>query len=60
MKVSLARFYSLRPRGLYPTGLLCPQNFPGKKTGVGCHYPTLGHPPDPGIEPWPATLLADS
>ena len=28
---------SLRPHGLRPTGLLCPWNFPGKNTGVGCH-----------------------
>ena len=29
---------SLRPRGLQPTRLLCPWNFPGKNTGVGCHF----------------------
>ena len=23
--------------GLYPARLLCPWNFPGKDTGVGCH-----------------------
>ena len=28
---------SLWPLGLYPTWLLCPWDFPGKKTGVGCH-----------------------
>ena len=28
---------SLRPRGLYPTRLLCPWDSPGKNTGVGCH-----------------------
>jgi len=28
---------SLRPHGLQPTRLLCPWNFPGKSTGVGCH-----------------------
>ena len=28
---------SLQPRGLYPTRLLCPWDFPGKSTGVGCH-----------------------
>ena len=28
---------SLRPRGLQPTRLLCPWDFPGKCTGVGCH-----------------------
>ena len=30
---------SLRPRGLYPAGLLCPWGSPGKNTGVGCHFP---------------------
>ena len=29
---------SLRPRGLQPTRLLCPCNFPAKKIGVGCHF----------------------
>ena len=29
---------SLQPRGLYPTRLLCPWDFPGKNTGVGCHF----------------------
>ena len=28
---------SWRPHGLQPTRLLCPWNFPGKNTGVGCH-----------------------
>ena len=28
---------SSRPRGLQPTRLLCPWDFPGKSTGVGCH-----------------------
>ena len=28
---------SLRPHGLQPTRLLCPWDFPGKSTGVGCH-----------------------
>ena len=26
------------PHGLQPTRLPCPWNFPGKSTGVGCHY----------------------
>ena len=32
---------SSRPHGLQPTRLLCPWDFPGKSTGVGCHclYP---------------------
>ena len=39
---------SLQPRGLQPTRPLCPWNFPGKNTGVGCHallqgiFPTHG------------------
>ena len=28
---------SLWPHGLQPTRLLCPSDFPGKSTGVGCH-----------------------
>ena len=28
---------SQRPHGLQPTNLLCPWDFPGKSTGVGCH-----------------------
>ena len=28
---------SLCPHGLQPTRLLCPWDFPGKSTGVGCH-----------------------
>ena len=30
-------FNSSRPHGLQPTRLLCPWDFPGKSTGVGCH-----------------------
>ena len=39
---------SLRPLGLKPTRLLCPWDFPGKNTGLGCHalpqgiFPTQG------------------
>ena len=29
---------TLQPRGLGPTRLLCPWHFPGKNTGVGCHF----------------------
>ena len=28
----------LQPHGLQPTRLLCPLDFPGKNTGVGCHF----------------------
>ena len=30
--------HSLQPHGLQPTILLSPWNFPGKNTGVGCHF----------------------
>ena len=29
---------SLQPHRVYPARLLCPWDFPGKKTGVGCHF----------------------
>ena len=29
---------ALRSRGLESTRLLCPWDFPGKSTGVGCHF----------------------
>ena len=33
---------SLWPRGLNPTRVLCPWNFPGKNTGVGWHFHLQG------------------
>ena len=33
---------SLRPHELQPTRLLCPWGSPGKNTGVGCHFLSLG------------------
>ena len=33
---SLSHVHSLRPHGLWPARLLCPWDFPGKNTGVGC------------------------
>ena len=35
-------FDSSRPRGPRPTGLLRPWEFPGERTGVGCHGLGLG------------------
>ena len=29
---------SLRPHGLQPARLLCPWDFPGENTGMGCHF----------------------
>ena len=31
-------FDSSQPHGLQSTRLLCPWNFPGKNTGVSCHF----------------------
>ena len=36
---------SSRPHGLQPTRLLCPWDFPGKSTGVGCHCHPSYSPP---------------
>ena len=35
--VSQSCLISLQPHGLQPDRLLCPWDFPGKGTGVGCH-----------------------
>ena len=42
---------SLRPHGLQPTSLLCSWNFPGKRTGVGCHFLIQGIFPTQGSNP---------
>ena len=42
---------SLRPHGLQPTRLLCPSDFPGKDTGVGCHFLLQGIFPTQGSNP---------
>ena len=39
------------PHGLQPARLLCSWDFPGKNTGVGCHFLHPGDLPDPGVEP---------
>ena len=48
---SLSRAGLLRPFGLWPTMLLCPWDFPGKNTGVGCHFLPLGIFPTQGSNP---------
>ena len=35
---SLVMLESSWPRGLQPARLLCPWEFPGRNTGVGCHF----------------------
>ena len=39
---------SLQPYGLQPTWILCPWNFPGKNTIVGCHFLLQGFFPTQG------------
>ena len=46
----------LRPHGLQPTNFLCPWDSTGRNTGVGCHFPSPGHLPDPSIKPAYPTL----
>ena len=42
---------ALWPQGLQPTRLLCPRDFPGKSTGVGCHLLLQGFFPTQGWNP---------
>ena len=50
---------SLRPHGLQSTRLLCPWDFPGKDTGVGCHGLLPGGEPslNLGLLIWDADSL---
>ena len=51
MYVSLVMSNPLQSQGLKPTSLLCPWDYPGKNTGVSCHFllqrifPTQGSNP---------------
>ena len=42
---------SLQPHGLQPTRLLHPWDFPGKNTGVGCHFLLQEIFPTQGLNP---------
>ena len=42
---------SLRPHEVWPTKLLCLCSFPGKNTGVGCHFLLQGIFPNQGSKP---------
>ena len=42
---------SLRSHGLYSARLLCLWDFPGKNTGVGCHFLLQGIFPTQGLNP---------
>ena len=51
---------SLQPHGLQPTRLLSPCDFPGKDTGVVCHFLLQGVFLTQGIKLWSPALQADS
>ena len=44
-------FYSLQPHALWPTRLIHPRGFPGKNTGMGCHFLFQGLFPTQGSNP---------
>ena len=48
------------PMDLRPTGLLCPWKFPGKNTGVGCHFLLQGIFLTQGLNPHLLHWQADS
>ena len=48
---------SLQPFGLQPTRLLCPWDFPGKNTGMGCHFLLQGIFPTQGSNQYLLYLL---
>ena len=54
---SLQSCHILRPYELQPARLLCPWNFPGKNTGVGCHALLQGIFPTQGSNPQFLSLL---
>ena len=51
---------TLRPHGLQPSRLLCSWGFPGQGYRSRWPFYSPGHRPDPGIEPGPPALQADS
>ena len=48
---------SVSPHRLQPARLLCPWDFPGKNTGVGCHFLLHGICPTQGLNPGLLRLL---
>ena len=49
---------SLQLHELYPARLLCPWDFPGKDTAVGCHALLQGIFPAQGLNPYLLMPLA--
>ena len=61
MFLTSAYLCSVLSHSLWPqwrARLLCPWDFPGKNTGMGCHFLLQGNLPDPGIEPASLVSLA--
>ena len=56
----LSHVQLLATQWLYLPRLLCPWDFPGKNTGVGCHYLLLGIFPTQGSNPGLLHWQADS
>ena len=50
----------MEPHELQSTRLLCPWNFPGKNTGVGCHFLLQGIFQTQGLNPHLLHWQADS
>ena len=48
---------SLQPHGLQPAKILCPWDFPGKNTGVRCHFLLQEILPTQGLNPCLLQLL---
>ena len=51
---------SLQPYRLQPARFFCPWDFPGKNTGVGCHFLLQGIFPTQGLNPCLLHCEADS
>ena len=51
---------SVQPHGLQPTRLLCPWNFSGKNTAMGCYFLLQGIFPTQGLNPHLLHQQADS
>ena len=47
----------LQPHGLLPTRILCPWDFPGKNSGVDCHFLLQGIFPTKGLNLYLLCLL---
>ena len=61
MCVLVSQLYlTLCNHGLQSARLICPRDFPGKNSGVDCHFSSPGDLPDPWIKLGSPPLYADS